>query len=462
MVVVESDEKNDDIARCRELQAFMVIGAANEEWALRRACVDRAQTLISVTGNDQTNVETALLAHRLNDQSERSHLRCIIHMTDPHLQAVLRELHVDARRDDPFGIEFFNAYEIGARIMLRDPPLGALSVPAAHAPPHLVIAGLGQLGQTLLWRAARDWRIDRPEASSRLLVTIVDTQADQRIQDMLSRYPRLIEVAELHSVPLDIYSHAFTVGEFLHGQQRSDDAAHPGMASCVYVCLKDDSLATYAALNLFRHLRRSPVPVVVSMTERGVLSTLLDAIRQPDDLCTLRVVGLLDIACSWDLVSGGSREVLAQALHQGYLAQQLVDVQQPVTSRTLVGWDQLSEELKSSNRRQVDHLCTRLKACGFELVPCPDGEIELLVLSPDDADRLARMEHERWLNERMNAGWTHGAVKDLTRRISPFLVTWDELSDDEREYNRMIAHRLPAVLAKADYALVKQAEQSRV
>ncbi len=41
VVVIESDEQNDDLVRCRELGAVTIIGAANEEWC----CGGRSSTV---------------------------------------------------------------------------------------------------------------------------------------------------------------------------------------------------------------------------------------------------------------------------------------------------------------------------------------------------------------------------------------------------------------------------------
>ena len=46
------------------------------------------------------------------------------------------------------------------------------------------------------------------------------------------------------------------------------------------------------------------------------------------------------------------------------------------------------------------------------------------------------MEHDRWNDERRKAGWKLGAKKDTDNKITPYLVSWDELAEDIREYDR--------------------------
>lgn len=59
-VVVESNPDNENLARCRELGATVLIGSAANRWVLQQAAVHRAKALISLVGPDGVNVETAL------------------------------------------------------------------------------------------------------------------------------------------------------------------------------------------------------------------------------------------------------------------------------------------------------------------------------------------------------------------------------------------------------------------
>jgi hypothetical protein len=110
VVVIEHDEKNDELARCRQLGAIVLIGAANDRWLLDRACVHRAKALISIVGDDGTNIETAVLAHELNKKRTSGSLDCVVHVFDPRLQRVLKTHRIYTDQDDPFVLRFFNAF----------------------------------------------------------------------------------------------------------------------------------------------------------------------------------------------------------------------------------------------------------------------------------------------------------------------------------------------------------------
>jgi hypothetical protein len=67
--------------------------------------------------------------------------------------------------------------------------------------------------------------------------------------------------------------------------------------------------------------------------------------------------------------------------------------------------------------------------------------------SPAELECLGRMEHERWNAERWLAGWRYGAPSNKARRISENLVSWDELHESIREYDRKAVELIPKLVA---------------
>ncbi len=59
---------------------------------------------------------------------------------------------------------------------------------------------------------------------------------------------------------------------------------------------------------------------------------------------------------------------------------------------------------------------------------------------------MARMEHERWVAEKLLAGFRPGA-RDNAAKTSPYLVPWDELDEKVREIDRQAVREIPDLLA---------------
>ncbi len=81
---------------------------------------------------------------------------------------------------------------------------------------------------------------------------------------------------------------------------------------------------------------------------------------------------------------------------------------------------------------------------------------ETVTLTTDEVERLAEMEHGRYNAERLLEGWTWSEVKDDDRRTSPHLVSWTELADDIREYDRQTVREIPEFLAKIGLAVQRR------
>jgi hypothetical protein len=85
-----------------------------------------------------------------------------------------------------------------------------------------------------------------------------------------------------------------------------------------------------------------------------------------------------------------------------------------------------------------------------------DWDAELFEFTPEEIEILARMEHQRWLNEHINEGWTYNpGAKDLNRKTSPYLLDWDELPEDFKRYNRDAIQSLPIFLARAGFQILR-------
>ena len=52
------------------------------------------------------------------------------------------------------------------------------------------------------------------------------------------------------------------------------------------------------------------------------------------------------------------------------------------------------------------------------------------------AEDIAKNVHEVWSAGRMEDGWTYGEKRDDTERKHPCLVSYEELSEEEKEYDR--------------------------
>ena len=76
-----------------------------------------------------------------------------------------------------------------------------------------------------------------------------------------------------------------------------------------------------------------------------------------------------------------------------------------------------------------------------------------------EVEHLAMLEHQRWLDERSTAGWSYGPVRDDTARISPSMVPWSRLTEDDRRKDREFVLALPDLLADVGLRIVRTGDR---
>jgi hypothetical protein len=144
----------------------------------------------------------------------------------------------------------------------------------------------------------------------------------------------------------------------------------------------------------------------------------------------LRVFDIKEPASAPDLLFGGSKEMLARAIHDGYRRMQERQGHTRETNRALVPWNELPGHLQESNRQQADHVGQKLAAVGCGIVPLSDWNATLVSFTSDEANTMARMEHGD---------------------------DWESLPEDVKEIDRHTVRDLPRFLALVGFYVYRLA-----
>ncbi|MCU0521471.1 MAG: RyR domain-containing protein [Anaerolineae bacterium] len=470
VVVIEQNEAHDLIGTCREHGIVVLVGDATQPDLLRRAGVERARHLVAVTDDDGANAEIAVRCQDLLRAARRSYpLTCTVHLVDPRLHELARTRELALEDGVPMRLELFNIFDRGARLLWgRFGPPDVLPDPVA--PPstakvsdHVLVIGLGRLGDSLVTHAARDWHsrlhATPRRAAGRLRITVIDLYAESKCRTVSLRYPQLASVCDLVPLTLNVHGPEFFEAAYLAASDKAP------AVSAVFVCFDDDSLALRTGLVIHQRIRQTlagALPVVVRMTETGGLARLVD----PDGdgtgaFANLHAFGLVDQTCTPETILGGTHEVLARGLHEAYVQQQQALGHTEASNPSLRPWDGLPERLRESNRARADSVLHHLTALGYTLAPLTDWEAASFRLTEPEVAYLAEREHERFVAERQAQGWRYGAgPKNEALRRNPALVPWPDLAQDERTKTCEAVRELPRTLAGAGFQIVRQAPPS--
>jgi len=446
-VVIELDEDNPHIETCREWGAIVLSGDARDQVLLLKARVNKARILVAVCDDDGINAKIAMQAKDIVRTHPKGVLTCIIHIVDPQLCRLLSEREIEHEKVPAFRLEFFNVFERGAQIMVKEYPPFARNNLQTDKTPHILVIGLGRLGESLVLQAARNWRETHTPNGLQLHITIIDLDWEWKFDSLSVRYPHLSKICKMDGLKMNVRSPDFLRGDFLFNSQGLCDL------DGIFICMENDSLNLNTALTLLRRMRPQGVPIIIRMSEGAGLAALLEDDEGSDSVfANLHAFGLLDRTCTAELLLGGVYERLAQAFHEEYVRAGEKTGETVQSNPALAPWEQLPEGLQEANRRQVDHLSAELKAIGYVIAPLSDWDAPGIAFTDEQIEKISGLEHQFWCEDLFKEGWTLAALpKDPTHRTHPDLIAWDELSEEEKEKGRHTARKIPAFLAQAGF-----------
>lgn len=93
-----------------------------------------------------------------------------------------------------------------------------------------------------------------------------------------------------------------------------------------------------------------------------------------------------------------------------------------------------------------------------EYVPHPVdiSDVELDSSLMELVEVMAKNVHEVWAETRIKDGWRYGATRNDERREHPCLVAYEELDDNEKEYDRNTALGTLKLIHKLGFKIVKE------
>ena len=266
---------------------------------------------------------------------------------------------------------------------------------------------------------------------------VVDPDAGAITARLSRRFPQLSHAVRIRPVEVDL-------------DLLDVDAVDTSGVGVAYLCIDDDSAALHAGLRIAQGLAGSGAVVVVEMIMANGIGRLLE---RPDHAEQVRVFNLFERTMRPELLLGGTYEILARAIHQDYVTEQRRQGETAAGNPSMVSWERLPSSLKESNRDQAAHIGTKLDAIGRGIAPLTDWDAHNATFSDTEIERLAEMEHDRWVRERLLDGWTVGG-DDVEAKRSPHLVAWDELGEDRRGLARSAGARNSGRSRPAGYRIV--------
>lgn len=70
-------------------------------------------------------------------------------------------------------------------------------------------------------------------------------------------------------------------------------------------------------------------------------------------------------------------------------------------------------------------------------------------------EEMARNVHEVWAKNRMAEGWSYGSVRDDVKKETPCMVAYEDLPENEKEYDRATSQETLKLILKLGFEISK-------
>ena len=313
---------------------------------------------------------------------------------------------------------------------------------APSEPSHILVIGLGGHWQQVLMQLIVSAQ-DHPETAPRLTLVLDEDEAEE-FDAWRDAKPELALVATFDvllrgksgAVPADIVA----------AWQNTGPAPH------LVLVLQDDAAAVTTVFGLRRPgnaygLGRQPI--LVRRSGPDVLVARLASVGSRHvDLTRIAAFGGQLRAPTIERILNGRDDELARALHAHYLDRSSPAAQGQTDA--LTAWFDTPENIRDANRSAMAHTPIMLASEGLAMERAQSGAPRFDP-SPDMLERFARIEHRRWMADRIDRGWRTGDARNDALRIHPSLVPYEDLSAGEQQKDRDAVQTLLTVLQGAGW-----------
>lgn len=417
VVLFELDESNGAATSLRRSGLPVLFGDARDERSLRAAHPERASNIVLLTGDDSSNLE--ILATLRHLTSEQDPVPTHVAIDGIALWSELHRLPLE-NRNAQRRVEFVSVPDRVARL-LAEKAFGGGLPPAIRR--RVVLHGDGPEVARLVVHLLRAEMIgDRPE----FILEGVDSDA---------------VVSCLHASDEWVFDRADI--------RASDGPQHHEQITESFVCGLPEADALSAAVELRRRISGS-TPIHVSVPDPGTEEALAST---GADLDRFDLVPTASTVLSETLLETSLLELIARGRHEEYLRGE-EKRGMTKTSPAYIPWESLSTADREANYRYADGIHRVLSDIGGRLVPVEDDtRSKPFPISPVAAEYLAVREHNRWWADKLQDGFYWGPEKVMGTKAHPSLVSWDELSDLDKDRDRDSVRVLPRLLYDSGYVI---------
>ncbi|MGN5954264.1 NAD-binding protein [Sphingobacterium lactis] len=428
-IVIERTAEHANINSVKKEGHLVLIGDAEEKNTLMEARIKRAKRLIVFLENEQAVIEIMETTQEIYRKCKPEQLlKCYIHLRNPRLIDLMKNAGLRFEQSN-MEMHFFNIQKMVARAFFAKLPLIFRDKDwDIQQLKKVIFLGYGEYAKALMIQTLRIFHLHEDE---KLEILIYSDQAERDRNNFKEQFPKAD-----HVYPIQFKEFKGSYQELLQENQLQQDNQNT-----LFIVASDDdqSNLNHAIEILYKTKGFSSFPIFCLNTEGKGLRSL---ISQEEEMDRLYFFGNMEDTCHVEFITGEKQDILAQAIHDDY--RKLLAGSSSESSSYTSDWLTLSEDAKDASRTQADHIIYKLLLTKRPLI---DPKDEDLVFNAEELERLAIIEHNRWMAHRYMQGWDFANQRDDLLKLHPSLIAWEDLSESERQKDRDTIIRLKTLFA---------------
>jgi|GEM_PF-1083754 len=433
-VVIEPDPMHSHLGWADNVGVYVLPGNARDASNLAKVNVTQAKYLLAVTESDAANNEVIVQAYQLKQADPESPLlKCIAHVQSHELAAVLYDDAIFSQDFSYFSARIINRQQLAARWLLlqHGPDTELIHDITRLEEIRILLLGNHAFVEDLIVRLTK---LGHYGTAHPIHITLAGPQAAAQLEAINKRWPVLSEIISIKAKDIAL--------SFLSAQnaQQLINSFKPHL---IYLCAADTE-STLIGTKALARLMTLHCQVIVCQFADDLLTRSIEPAFQ--SYTQFKFVYPTQEIFTVEAIFNVTQDQSAIAIHNHYVESQIAAGDTAANNTSLVCWEDLPETLKDANRNQADHMQIKCRVITGSLQYTPE-QIEHALSDKKTLERLARMEHERWVAEKQLDGWhyTEGA-KNIAARLSPSLISWEQLPESERQKDRDSVHNIPHLL----------------
>lgn len=330
----------------------------------------------------------------------------------------------------------FSLHELAARrlIQARAPDWLSVAQALGHARLHLVLFGFDGAAEAVAVRTLTSVWSAHFEPPRITVATPNPTETEQRFR---ARYPQALAHPSVWTPDIAFVKGDWALAPIDQAMLAAITEAR-GPATAAVIATGDDEVNIRIGLSLLRTCNQAgfwPIPLYLFEDSASEFTRQYASGDKTPDVqdAFLEAFGAREGLATRDLILEGGADRGAAVAHAYYVAD--IGKRDGATMRELQaaarGWGSILETYRSANRGSADSALVKLWDAGW--VPAGVGAAGETspTIEPGLLPTMARREHDRWIAERLLAGWRPGP-RNNELMTHPNLKPWEGLTEDEQ------------------------------